>query len=80
MTVQLTNSGAYAGSEVVQLYIRDRVASTIRPLKELKGFKVSLAAGETQQLRFILGPDELGFYSGDGRFQIEPGNFDVLWW
>lgn len=79
VTVQLTNSGAYAGSEVVQLYIRDRVASTIRPLKELKGFqKVSLAAGEAQQLRFILGPDELGFYSGDGRFQIEPGNFDVF--
>ena len=79
VTVQLTNSGAHAGSEVVQLYIRDRVASTIRPLKELKGFqKVSLAAGETQQLRFILGSDELGFYSGDGRFQIEPGSFDVF--
>ena len=55
------------------------MASTIRPLKELKGFqKVSLAAGETQQLRFILGSDELGFYSGDGRFQIEPGSFDVF--
>ena len=79
VTVQLTNSGAHAGSEVVQLYIRDRVASTIRPLKELKGFqKVSLAAGETQQLRFILGSDELGFYSGDGLFQIEPGSFDVF--
>ena len=41
VTVQLTNSGAHAGSEVVQLYIRDRVASSIRPLKELKGFQKS---------------------------------------
>ncbi|MDA8693597.1 beta-glucosidase BglX [Pseudomonadales bacterium] len=79
VSVQLTNSGDRQGEEVVQLYIRDRVASTIRPLKELKGFqKVSLVAGETQQLTFQLSPDELGFYSSDGVFNVEAGEFDVF--
>ena len=79
VSVQLTNSGERQGEEVVQLYIRDRVASTIRPLKELKGFqKVSLAVGEAQHLTFQLSPAELGFYSSDGVFNVEAGEFDVF--
>ncbi len=77
--VTVANTGKVAGEEVVQLYIRDRAASVVRPVRELKGFrKILLQPGERKALRFRLGPDELGFYNGDGEFLVEPGMFDVF--
>ncbi len=79
VTATVTNSGKLAGEEVAQLYIRDKVASVVRPVKELKGFsKFSLKAGEASQIEFILTAAELGFFNNDGKFIIEPGDFDVM--
>jgi beta-glucosidase len=72
------NTGNTAGAEIVQLYIRDLVASVVRPVKELKGFtKVSLEPGERQVVRFTLGPRELGFYNQSMEWVVEPGRFTV---
>lgn len=77
--VTVANTGKVAGEEVVQLYVRDRAASVVRPVRELKGFqKILLQPGERKVLRFNLGPDELGFYNGDGEFLVEPGMFDIF--
>ncbi|RKD90936.1 beta-glucosidase BglX [Mangrovibacterium diazotrophicum] len=79
VTVQVSNVSAVDGEEVVQLYIRDRVASIVRPVKELKGFeKRMIKAGETIAVSFVLTQKELGFYNGEGKFLAEPGDFD-LW-
>ncbi|MCF8319166.1 MAG: beta-glucosidase BglX [Sphingobacteriaceae bacterium] len=78
-SVQLTNSGTYAGEEVVQLYIRDKVASTVRPVLELKAFqKVFLQAGATKLVEFNLSKQDLGFYTPEGNFIVEPGEFELL--
>lgn len=77
--VRVKNTGKVAGEEVAQLYIRDRVASVVRPIKELKGFeKFALAPGESRTVEFILTDAELGFYNNKGQFVVEPGEFDVL--
>jgi len=79
VTVELKNTGAYTGEEVVQLYIRDRSASVARPIKELKGFaKVSLTPGASRKVTFKLTPKALGFYMPDGSFVTEPGTFDIF--
>ena len=79
VSVKLKNTGKRAGEEVVQLYIRDRVASTVRPIKELKGFKkVKLGAGKSKTLTFTLTDQELGFYTAQGDFIVEPGAFDIM--
>jgi beta-glucosidase len=79
VSATVTNTGDVAGAEVVQLYIRDLVASVVRPLKELKGFtKVYLEPGEQQTVRFTLGPRELGFYNQEMQWVVEPGVFN-LW-
>jgi beta-glucosidase len=63
---------------VVQLYIRDPVASVVRPARELKGFtRVSLEPGARQTVRFTLGPRELGFYDQEMRWVVEPGVMQV---
>ena len=78
VTATVTNTGKVAGAEVVQLYIRDRVASVVRPVKELEGFaRIVLEPGERETVRFTLGPRELGFYNGDMRWVVEPGVFTV---
>ena len=77
--VKVSNTGKMAGEEVVQLYIRDKVGSVVRPVKELKGFeKISLEPGASKTLEFILTEKELGFYDNDGNFIVEPGSFDVM--
>jgi beta-glucosidase len=79
VNVQVTNTGKVAGEEVVQLYIRDVVASTTRPVKALKGFqKVMLSPGETKKITFNLTADDLSFYRSDNTFGMEPGAFDVM--
>jgi beta-glucosidase len=74
----LENVGARAGTEVVQLYVRDRVGSVTRPVRELKGFvKISLAAGESQRISFVLNAADLAFCGLDSSVAAEPGLFDV---
>lgn len=79
VSVTVTNSGKRDGVEIVQLYIRDRIGSVTRPIKELKGFaRVALKAGESQQVSFTLDEKTLGFYSSQGDYRVEPGAFDVF--
>ena len=78
-TVTLTNAGDRDGAEVVQLYIRDRVGSVTRPVKELKGFrKVFLKAGESRDVSFAITEELLKFYDYDLNHVAEPGDFDVM--
>lgn len=77
--MQLTNTGKVAGEEVVQLYLRDRVASVVRPVKELKGFqKVALAPGETRTVEFTIDKESLSFFNSALRWDAEPGGFDLM--
>ncbi len=78
-TVEVTNTGARAGSDVVQLYLHDRVSSVTRPVKELRGFeRVTLAPGETTTVSFDIGPDDLSFYGERMKEIVEPGRFDLM--
>ena len=79
VSVMLTNSGAYDGEEVVQLYIRDITGSVVRPVKELKGFqKLYLKKGEQRKVSFTLKADDLRFYNDKLEFVYEPGLFRVF--
>ncbi len=76
---EVTNTGACPGSEVVQMYIRDRVSSVTRPVKELKGFeRVALDPGETKTVTFDITPDRLAFYDINMKYVVEPGEFDIM--
>ena len=76
--VDVTNTGAVPGTEVVQLYIRDMYASVTRPVKELKGFaRVTIKPGETKTVCFPIGFEQLSFYK-NGAFSIEPGDFKIM--
>jgi len=76
--VDITNEGSVAGEEVVQLYIRDRVGSRVRPIRELKGFqKIRLEAGESARVSFRIDRAMLAFCRADGAFDAEPGWFDA---
>jgi beta-glucosidase len=78
-TLDVQNTGQRSGDEVVQIYIRDLVASVARPVRELAGFqRVTLAPGQTQTIRFELGPERLGFYNRQLQFVVEPGEFQVF--
>ncbi|ELY5796457.1 glycoside hydrolase family 3 C-terminal domain-containing protein [Cronobacter sakazakii] len=77
-SVTVTNSGTQPGSEVVQLYVRDKVASLVRPVQELKAFgRVSLAPGESARVTFRIPVDMLNFTSRDGVRIVEPGEFEI---
>ncbi|HEU4835588.1 MAG TPA: glycoside hydrolase family 3 N-terminal domain-containing protein [Pyrinomonadaceae bacterium] len=79
VSVEVENTGRRAGDEVVQLYIRDLVATMTRPVKELKGFqRVSLQPGEKRRVEFVLGPEHLGFWNREMRYVVEPGEFRVM--
>jgi len=79
VSADITNIGSRPGEEVVQLYIRDRVASVVRPVRELKGFeKIMLEPGESRKVTFTLTDEELGFYDNSGNYITEPGGFDVM--
>jgi beta-glucosidase len=79
VSVDVTNSGAVRGDEVVQLYIRDEVSSVTRPVKELRGFRrITLNPGETKTVEFTLGPDELSFLNRDMHRVVEPGTFTIM--
>jgi beta-glucosidase len=75
----VTNTGKMAGDEVVQLYIRDILASVARPVMELRGFtRIHLAAGEAREVAFLLGPEHLRMLDSDMRWVVEPGAFRVI--
>jgi beta-glucosidase len=77
--VDVTNTGDRPGTEVVQLYIRDRVSSVTRPVKELKGFRrVELRPGETQTVALDITPETLAFHDLDMNYVVEPGAFDIM--
>lgn len=76
--ITVTNTGRREGSEVVQVYIRDRVASQVRPVQELKAFqRVHLAAGQSAELTFTIPTDMLNFTQRSGQRVVEPGEFDI---
>ncbi len=77
--VEVTNTGARAGDEVVQLYLRDVVSSVTRPVMELAGFeRVSLRPGETRVVTFRVPPRAFGFWDAELRRVVEPGAFELM--
>src|SRR6202008_933726 len=75
----VANTGGRAGAEVVQVYVRDRVSSVTRPVKELKGFRrVELAPGERVEVEVEIGPEALAFTDVAMRFTVEPGEFEIM--
>lgn len=79
VAVTITNTGKYAGEEVVQLYVRDEVASITRPIKELKGFeKIKLSPGESKTVTFDVKDDQLGFYNNQMKYVVEKGDFTFM--
>ena len=75
---RVRNSGTVAGDEVVQLYMRDLLASVARPVEELKAFaRVHLAPGESQEISFGIGPEQLRMLDAELREVVEPGTFLV---
>jgi beta-glucosidase len=79
VTVTVTNTGSRAGTEIVQLYVRDLVGSVTRPVKELKGFqKVGLEPGASKRVTFGLSSKDLEFFTARGTWEAEPGEFVVF--
>jgi beta-glucosidase len=79
VSVDVTNTGSCDGCEIVQLYIRDLVASISRPVEELKDFsRIHLAKGETRTVTFTITADKLKFYNSNLRLVCEPGEFEVM--
>ncbi|HKC15701.1 MAG TPA: beta-glucosidase BglX [Steroidobacteraceae bacterium] len=75
---ELTNTGVTAGSETVQLYLRDKVASLVRPVQELKDFqKIALQPGESRVVRFVIDRDKLSFYDAHLQWVAEAGEFEL---
>lgn len=78
-SVTVTNTGKYDGDEIVQLYIRDKVASISRPVKELKGFqRIHLAKGESKTVYFDITDDKLQYYNNNYDTEEDPGDFDIM--
>ncbi len=79
VSVDIRNSGKRTGDETVQLYIRDRISSVTRPVKELKAFqRVTLQPGESRTVTLRLEPDALAFWNTDMKRVVEPGEFDIM--
>ena len=79
VTCDVTNTGARAGDEVVQLYVRDDYSSVVTFDKVLRGFtRVTLAPGETKPVKFTLTPEHLALYDRHEQWTVEPGGFTVM--
>ncbi len=79
VSLNVKNSGKVAGEEVVQLYLRDKVGSVVRPIIELKDFqKIKLNAGETKTIKFIIDKEKVSFYNTALQWIAEPGDFDLM--
>lgn len=78
VSINVSNVGEFDGKEIVQLYIRDKIASIMRPMRELKDYKkISLKQNETQKVEFELGYESLGFYLENGEYIVEKGEFEI---
>ena len=78
VTVTIRNTGAVPGKEAVQLYMRDLVASVVRPIQQLIDYrKISLAPGERKEVSFTITEKQLRFYNFDCQEISEPGTFEV---
>jgi len=79
VSVTVTNTGDVAGEEVVQMYLRDKVSSVTRPVKELRGFqRVALEAGESKTVTLPIKTEALQFFNRDMVRVVEPGEFDIM--
>ena len=79
VTLDVTNTGKYAGCEVVQLYVKDLTASMVRPNQELAGFaRVALQPGETKKVRFTVPASQLAFLDEDMKWKVEKGKMQVM--
>ena len=79
VAVDVRNTGAREGDEVVQLYIHDKVSSVTRPIKELKGFqRVTLKPGEMRTVRFTIDPESLKIWNDSMHHVVEPGAFEIM--
>ena len=79
VSLSVENVGGRAGDEVVQLYLRDVVASVTRPVKQLVGFaRLHLEPAERRRLRFSVDPSQLAFYDAGMRLVVEPGELRVM--
>ena len=78
-SIEVKNTGKVAGTEIVQLYIRDDYSSATRPVKELKDFsRVTLKPGESRIVEFTVTPDKLAYFDRDMNYGVEPGTFTVM--
>jgi beta-glucosidase len=79
VSLKVSNKGQLAGDELVQLYLRDRVASVVRPVKELRGFRrIHLQPGQTRELSFVIEREQLSFFNERLQWVAEPGEFDLM--
>jgi beta-glucosidase len=79
VSVEVQNTGSFASDEVVQLYIKDDLASVARPVMELKGFqRIHLDIGEKRQVQFTITPEMLEMLNQDMKSVVEPGNFTIM--
>ncbi len=77
-SIDVSNVGAYEGKEVIQLYIHDIAGKYMRPYRELKDYKkILFKVGETKNITFELGYDDLGYYMPDGTYVVEPGKIVI---
>ena len=77
--VTVENTGSYDGEEVVQLYLRDELATVVRPLLELKAFKrIFLRSGQKQTLRFDIDPEMLQMWNSNNERVLEAGDFRIM--
>lgn len=78
-SVTVTNTGNREGADVVQFYLRDKVCSIARPVKELKHFqRINLLPGESRKVEFRITPEDLKFYNYNLEYVYEPGDFEVM--
>jgi beta-glucosidase len=79
ISLEVENTGSRAGDEVVQLYLQDKIASVVRPVKELKGFKrISLKPNEIKRVNYEIDTRQLGLYNVDMEYVVEPGEFEIM--
>ena len=79
VAVTITNTGKYDGEEVVQLYLHNKVASVVRPVKELKDFqKIQIASGASKTIHFQINAQKLSFYNQQLAWVTEPGDFELM--
>ncbi|HLO61255.1 MAG TPA: glycoside hydrolase family 3 N-terminal domain-containing protein [Bacteroidales bacterium] len=79
VTVEVSNTGKKEGVEIVQLYIRDKVSTVTRPVKELKDFqRIALKAGESKKVTFVITADKLAYHNINMKYGVEAGKFEIM--